>query len=99
MTVGVTVDEPASGRDHRGMQTFAIVVFGVFIGGASCASDSGGSDAPPAAPTSLAVERLGGGGHLTWADNSDDEEEFMIMRKDGTAAYVELGRVPFRGPE
>ena len=75
------------------MKTLAIVLFGGFL--LSCATDSGGGDNPPTAPTNLGVERLGSGGHLTWTDNADNEEEFMIMRKDGTAAYVELVRVPF----
>ena len=65
------------------------------FGGAACGTDGGGGDTPPSAPTGLAVAKLGQGGHLTWTDNATNEEEFMIMRQDGTAAYVELGRVPF----
>lgn len=51
----------------------------------------------PAAPTTLAVGLLGGGAHLTWIDNSSDEDEFVVMRQQqGTdAAMRELARVPF----
>ncbi len=77
------------------MRTLAIVLFGGFLAACSSDGDGGNADDPPASPTSLAVEKLGGGGHLTWTDNSDNEEEFMIMRKEGAAAYVELGRVAF----
>ena len=76
------------------MRSLAIVL-SLVVGNASSSSDGGGGDSPPSAPTGLGVERLGGGGHLTWTDNSDNEEEFMIMRKEGTGAYVELGSVPF----
>lgn len=55
----------------------------------------GGDDAAPAAPTNLAASKLGTGIHITWTDNSDDEEEFMIMRKVGTAAYAQLTSVTF----
>lgn len=41
----------------------------------------GGGGSAPAAPSNLTAEPLGGGAHLTWQDNSDDETEFMIMRK------------------
>ena len=78
------------------MRTLSIVVLGLALGGTACGTDDpGGGDAPPAAPTGLAVAKLGQGGHLTWTDNAANEEEFMIMRKDGAAAYEELGRVPF----
>jgi len=57
-----------------------------------------GSDvAAPAAPSTLAVTLLGGGAHLTWIDNSTDEDEFVIMRQlQGSDADMrELARVPF----
>jgi len=34
----------------------------------------------PAAPSELVVKPLGGGAHLTWSDNSDNEAHFMVMR-------------------
>lgn len=43
----------------------------------------------------MTVERLGEGGHVTWTDASDNEDEFMIMRKDGDGEYAERARVPF----
>lgn len=76
-----------------------MVLFGILlVGGSACGSDDGdggNADAPPAAPAGLAVEKLGNGGHLTWTDASDNEDEFMIMRKEGAAGYIELGLVTF----
>ncbi len=60
----------------------------------ACSSD-GGSATIPTAPTTLKAEKLGTGVHLTWTDTSTNEDEFMIMRKDGAASYVEITRVPF----
>lgn len=45
----------------------------------ACGGDVTGASAP-AAPTVLAAAPLAGGAHLTWADNSDNETEFMVMR-------------------
>jgi len=61
---------------------------------AACASDD---PAAPSAPTSLAVGPLGTGAHLTWRDNSGDEDEFVVMRlqTDTDAAMKEVARVPF----
>jgi hypothetical protein len=58
-------------------------------------SDEPATGDPPAAPTNLEVVQAGGGAHLTWADNSDNEDEFLIMRKEGTAEYQEIASVPF----
>jgi hypothetical protein len=49
----------------------------------------------PAAPTELKVEYLGGGGHCTWKDNSDNESQFMIERKPMVGAFAIVGTVPF----
>ena len=60
----------------------------------ACGDD--GAAAAPAAPTGLAAAPLTGGAHLTWTDNSDDEVEFMIMRKTGAAgASTTIATVPF----
>jgi hypothetical protein len=63
----------------------------------SCSSDDGhgGGGSPPAAPTNLAAAKLSGGVHLTWTDNSTNEDEFMIMRKTGTGAYEHVTSVTF----
>jgi hypothetical protein len=61
----------------------------------ACGSEHGDADAPPAAPSGLAISNVSGGAHLTWADNSDNEDHFMIMRKAGTAAYDDVGMVNF----
>ncbi|MEO8705192.1 MAG: fibronectin type III domain-containing protein [Kofleriaceae bacterium] len=74
--------------------THRLVLIALLV--AACASDDA---APPAAPTNLDATSLGAGAHLTWKDNSSDEDEFVIMRqKVGTdAAMTELARVPFNG--
>ena len=66
---------------------------------AGCATDS--SVAPPVAPSNLIVAPLGGGAHLTWLDNSNDEIEFVIMRQQVgvDAAMQELASVPFNGTQ
>jgi len=67
----------------------ALLVFAV-----ACASDD---PSPPVAPTALSVSLLGAGAHLTWQDNSNNEDEFVVMRQQmgSDAAMVELARVPF----
>lgn len=67
----------------------------VFALGAACSEGHGAADAPPAAPTNLAVASLSGGAHLTWNDNSDNEAHFMIMRKSGTGAYDDVAMITF----
>lgn len=76
------------------MQTLHVLVV-LSLSTAACGSEEHGGDAAPAAPTNLTAAKLGSGVHLTWADNSDDEEEFMIMRKSGTGAYEEVSSVTF----
>ena len=55
------------------------------LGLAACSGDDGGG-AVPAAPTNLTGSVLSGGAHLTWVDNSDNETQFMIMRKEAGGA-------------
>jgi hypothetical protein len=59
---------------------------------AACAGDD---PTAPSAPSTLAVDLLGAGAHLTWIDNSDDEDEFVIMRRQSAGEMTELSRVPF----
>lgn len=63
---------------------------------ASCAMDHGGGGGP-AAPTNLTAAVLSGGAHLTWADNSSDETQFMIMRKEmgSTADFTAIATPTF----
>lgn len=62
----------------------------------SC-SDPDPGGATPAAPTTLVVAALSGGAHVTWVDNSNNEDDFAIMRMEvGTdAALREIDSVPF----
>lgn len=70
-------------------------LFALTIVAACSASDPAGG--APAAPSGLTVVALGGGAHITWVDNSDDEDGFAIMRMEvGTdAAPREIDSVPF----
>ena len=51
---------------------------------AACGNDDehGGATTAPAAPSDLQVTVLSDGAHLTWSDNSDNEDHFMVMRKE-----------------
>ncbi len=49
----------------------------------------------PNAPSNLVAGPLGGGVHLTWNDNSDDEETFEIERRQGSSAFAAIDSVPF----
>jgi fibronectin type 3 domain-containing protein len=84
--------------DMRLFTTFLLVAC------TACASDSGDDDTSgggaPAAPTNLQVTEAAGGGHLTWTDNSDNEEHFMVQRKvDGDAAFEEISTQPFNATQ
>lgn len=47
------------------------------------------------APSSLSGTAMASGYHLTWKDNSEDEEEFVVERKVDSGAFAEFARVPF----
>ena len=49
----------------------------------------------PNAPTKLTVTPLVKGAHITWQDNSSDEDGFTLMGKMGNAKYMEVATVPF----
>lgn len=70
----------------------ALVVISLVM---ACGSSEHGGGAAPTAPTNLAAAKLGSGVHLTWTDNSDNEDEFMIMRKTGAGSYEEAASVTF----
>ena len=61
----------------------------------ACGDEAEGSAAAIAAPSALKVEFQDGGAHVTWKDNSEDESEFMIERKRGSAGWSTLASVPF----
>ncbi len=74
----------------------SVVLFGL---AAACGSEHGDAAAPPVAPTNLAVSTVGGGGHLTWKDNSDNEDHFMVLRKPMGGAYDDVATVDFNGTQ
>lgn len=79
---------------HRVVLAFSLVAL------SACAGDDshgGGHAAAPAAPTNLAGSVVAGGAHLTWKDNSDNETEFMVMRKEmgGTADFAVVAMPTF----
>ena len=49
----------------------------------------------PGAPSNLVAAPLGGGVHLTWTDNSKDEELFEIERQEQGTIFATLDSVPF----
>jgi hypothetical protein len=58
----------------------------------------GGGGAPNGgfpAPSNLTAAPMGGGVHLTWKDNSMDEDAFDIERKEGGTPFTLLFSVPF----
>jgi len=66
------------------------IVFALLLVG--CSSDD---TKPPTAPSNLTVSNVTGGAHLVWTDNSNNEDEFVVMRKDAASAFAEVGTVPF----
>ena len=75
---------------------FSIVFLGLV---AACGMEHGDAAAPPVAPTNLAVSNVGGGGHLTWKDNSDNEDHFMVMRKPMGGAYDDVATIDFNATQ
>lgn len=63
------------------------------VGG--CSMDHGDADAPPTAPTGLAVVALSGGAHLTWTDNASNEEHYMVMRKPMGGEFDDIDMLTF----
>ena len=59
------------------------------------ACGNGVIDQSLAAPSELAVYQLGIGLHLTWKDNSLDEDEFQIERKSGSGGFAMIAAVEF----
>jgi hypothetical protein len=62
----------------------------------ACSQSGGASGTQPgSAPTNLVAGPLGGGVHLTWLDNSDDEQLFEIERMEQGTSFAVLDSVPF----
>ncbi len=63
----------------------------------SCGGGGPGAGGELSAPSNLTAAPLGGGIHLTWKDNSSDEDAFDIERKEttGSGAFAALDGVPF----
>lgn len=59
--------------------------------------DMSSSGAGPTAPSELTAAALQGGAHLTWKDNSDNEESFMLERKQMgvDSDYKVIATLPF----
>ena len=56
--------------------------------------DQGGTSAP-AAPTELSVSTVSGGAHLTWKDNADDEESYVVERMaHPTGSWIVIATLP-----
>lgn len=73
---------------------------GIGTGGSSATGGSGGTGGdvagPPAAPGGPTLMLMGSGIHVTWVDNADDEDSFVIERKDDTGGdFAEVTTVPF----
>ncbi len=49
----------------------------------------------PSAPSDLVASQIGGGIHLTWKDNSSDESEFQVERKEGAGTFAKIASVVF----
>ena len=80
------------------MKRIAVIAVAALAGWTACGNDTSSDTAAGAAinpPTGLTAVPLSGGAHLTWMDNSDNEAEFMIERKTGSADWSTIGTVPF----
>lgn len=67
--------------------SYFVVLCGAAIG---CGS---GTASQLAAPSNLSAVLLSGGAHLTWTDNSADESEFQIERKDSSGQFAKTSSV------
>jgi hypothetical protein len=75
------------------MKLKAVVLFVSLVAGlAGC---GGPQTPPPAAPSELRGAPMGGGFHLYWKDNSEDEDEFVVESRVDEGAFTELASVPF----
>lgn len=81
------------------MHTRALLFLGFVL--PVIAACSGGDDdddgaSAPAAPSGLSAALMANKPHLTWTDNADNEEEFMIERMvTGTGAFAMVAMETF----
>lgn len=76
--------------------TFACLITLTLAASACGSGGHGGGGGGPAAPTNLRASLVSGGAHLQWDDNSDDETEFVVMRRAMSAtSYEAVATVPF----
>ncbi len=81
---------------HTSNRLVLVCAVALALVAAACGSDGHGAGAGPAAPSNLRAAVVGGGAHLTWEDNSDDETEFVVMRKAMAAtSYTAVTTAPF----
>jgi hypothetical protein len=60
-----------------------LIILPLAVAAGSCSS----MDMSLKAPSNLEVKELEGGAHVTWKDNSDNEQMFMVERKEGTGQF------------
>ena len=64
-------------------------------GTTGCSDQGAAQSSVPGSPSNLVAAPLGGGVHLTWKDNSMDEESFEIERSEQGTKFAVLDAVPF----
>ena len=80
-----------------------LFIVSVLVSGAACAFACASEETNPstqksgvAAPSNLSAAPMGTGIHLTWKDNSGDEAEYEVERREGAAApFAKIGSVAF----
>src|SRR5262245_1714211 len=70
----------------------ALALFGTLAcGGDDTTQPPGGQGTPPAAPSEMTAMPLAGPAiHVTWKDNTDDEDSFVLERKEGGGQFAPL---------
>lgn len=73
-----------------------LVLLGALLFACSSSKEDANATLPDTmAPSNLVAGLLGGGVHLTWRDNTSDEESFQIERKEGNGSFALLNSLPF----
>lgn len=66
-----------------------------FLACSSSQTTGGSSGSSVRGPTNLNASPMGSGIHLTWTDNSANEAEFQIERKEGSGAFTRIASITF----